>query len=171
MQEVSFLGHLVTKDGVKKQPEKVQAIKDLPVPKVKDELHTFLGMCAWYQSFIPHFSTKAAPLYKLLGKRMTFTWTEEQQKSFDELKTAMCSDNILSSIDYRYPIVIKTDASYVGLGAILVQYIDGKEKVIHYASKLLQDMQDIYMRVKKNYWLYCGQLTSLKNIFLVKTFL
>jgi len=149
LKEVQFLGHLVTQEGIKMQPEKVKAIVELPVPKVKEELHTFLGMCAWYQNYIPHFSTIAEPLYRLLGKRVTWNWESAQQNAFEKLKEALCNDRILASIDYNYPIIIKTDASNVGLGAILCQYIDGKEKVIHYASKSLNKSEKLLHACEK----------------------
>ncbi len=137
MREISFLGHVVTQEGIKMQPEKVRAIVDLPAPVKKEELHTFVGMCAWYQSFIPNFSSIAAPLYKILSKNALFSWGPEQEKAFDRLKMELISDRILATINYKYPIVIRCDASNLGCGAICIQYVDGVEKVIHYASKLL----------------------------------
>jgi len=65
LREMTFLGHLITQDGIKMVPEKVRAIKELPVPSCKEDLHTFVGMCAWYQCYIQDFSTIAGPLYRI----------------------------------------------------------------------------------------------------------
>jgi hypothetical protein len=109
--------------------------EELPVPNNVEQLQRFLGMCGWYQGFIQHYATIADPLYKLLPKKTQWIWTDQHQKSFDALKKAMCEDVVLSGMDYRFPIVLKTDASNTGLGAVLEQNIDGKDRVICYASK------------------------------------
>jgi hypothetical protein len=136
-RELDFLGHVVSKDGIKKQPEKVRAIRDFPTPTSVKEIYRFHGMCVWYASFIQDFATIAEPLYRLLRKNVEFKWGKEQQESFDKLKEAMEKDVMLQGIDYSKPIYVKSDASVIGISAILCQDFLEKEKVIFYASKLL----------------------------------
>jgi len=118
-RQVEFLGHIVSKEGTKRNPEKVRAISDFPTPQDKDSLRRFLGSCGWYQSFIKNFSTIAEPLYRNLKKKFQYHWGYEQQDAFETLKRAMCSEVTLSGINYDFPLILKTDASNVGLGAVL----------------------------------------------------
>jgi len=136
-REINFLGHLVTGSGIKMQPEKIRAIVDWPVPECKEDVHRFIGTCSWYRDFIHDFSTISEPLVRLLRKNFQFKWSCEQEDSFSLLKDRICNDVVLATIDYSYPIILKTDASNVGLGAVLCQIIDGVERVIAFGSKLL----------------------------------
>jgi hypothetical protein len=148
-RSIDFLGHVVSEKGVQKQEEKIVAVKNFPRPNNVEQLQRFLGMCGWYQGFIQHYATIADPLYKLLPKKTQWLWTNQHQKSFDALTRAMCEDVVLSGIDYRFPIVVKTDASNTGLGAVLEQNIDGKDRVICYASKTLNKSEKLLHACEK----------------------
>jgi hypothetical protein len=141
---------VVIQEGLRQNPEKVRAIVEYPVPNSETEVLRFLGMCEWYSGFIPHFADLAEPLHELQrghkfrkkGEKAVkvmskFVWGERQQLSFESLKRAMCEDVLLHGLDYEFPIIVKTYASDVGLGAVLTQLIDGKERVVFYASKTL----------------------------------
>jgi hypothetical protein len=136
-RELDFLGHVVSRDGIKKQPEKVRAIRDFPTPTSKKEIYRFHGMCVWYAAFIKNFAEIAEPLYRLLRKNVEFIWGKDQQEAFEKLKVAMEKEVMLQGIDYSQPIFVKTDASLIGISAILCQNFEEKERVIFYASKLL----------------------------------
>ena len=136
-REVTFLGHIVTEKGLRKDPTKVQAIVEFPVPKNKHDMQRFHGMCQWYSSFIENFAEKAEPMCRLLRKEIPWVWGEEQQKSFLRIKDEMCNNVLLQGIDYAYPIILKCDASQTGLGAALVQAIDGIERPVMFISKTL----------------------------------
>jgi hypothetical protein len=136
-RELDFLGHVVSKDGIKKQPEKVRAIRDFPVPTCVKDIYRFHGMCVWYSAFIKDFASIAEPLYRLLRKKVQFIWGKDQQQAFEKLKEAMEKDVMLQGVDYTEPIYVKTDASIIGISAILCQIIEKHERVIYYASKLM----------------------------------
>ena len=136
-KEVTFLGHIVTEEGLKKVPAKVQAIVDFPIPKNVHDIQRFHGMCQWYSSFIETFAEKAEPMCRLLRKQVPWHWGPEQQMSFELIKKNMCEDVLLQGMDYQYPIILKCDASNVGLGAALVQVINGKERPVMLISKTL----------------------------------
>jgi len=137
-RRVEYLGHTLTETGIKKQPEKVKAIQEYPTPRNIKDVQQFLGMCQWYSSFINGFATIAEPIYQLLRSGNKWNWGESQEKSFQELKRVMMEDVTLTGIDYKYPIIMKCDASDHGLGAVLVQKIDGKDRPVAFVSKLLK---------------------------------
>ncbi|OXA47645.1 Retrovirus-related Pol polyprotein from transposon opus [Folsomia candida] len=138
-RELSFLGHLITQSGLVRQPEKVRAIVDFPEPRTVKQLLRFHGMAVWYSSFINNFSSIAAPLYRLLRKKVRFVWGPEQVDAFNRIKKSMTSNVMLHGLDYNLPIYVRTDSSDIGLGAVLVQYFNGKERPIYFASKSLSD--------------------------------
>lgn len=147
---VSYLGHVVSAEGVATDPEKTKAVKEWPVPVTVRDVRSFLGFASYYRRFVPKFAQVAGPLHKLVaelgsegGKRSTRKqinnlWTTECQNSFDKLKSLLTSAPILAYPDYNQPFILETDASNEGLGAVLSQEQDGKVKVIAYASRGLR---------------------------------
>ena len=134
-KEVKFLGHIVSESGVATDPNKVQSVKDWPVPKSIKDVRSFLGLTSYYRKFILKYADKAKPLYKVTEKNQKFVWTEECQQSFEELKTTLISAPILAYPTREDLFILDTDASNVGMGAVLSQLQDGVEKVICYFSK------------------------------------
>lgn len=136
-KEVSFLGHIVSADGISTDPEKTKAIESWPEPKSVSELRSFLGTCAYYRRFIKSFSDIAKPLFKLTEKDSVFCWSEECQISFQTLKECLTSTPVLGYPDMNLEFVLDTDASAFCIGGVLSQIKDGKEQVIAYFSKSL----------------------------------
>jgi transposase InsO family protein len=137
-RELMFLGHILSEDGIKRNPEKVEAILEWPRPTDKQGVQKFTATCQWYSSFIKNFAEKADPLYDLLRGKKPWYWGPKQEKSFQQLKLDMANKVILMGLDYSLPIIIKCDASQVGLGAVLCQVIDGKERPVTFISKTLK---------------------------------
>ena len=90
-REVTFLGHVVSSDGIKTDPEKVKAVETWATPLDVKELQSFLGLASYYRQFISGFSIIAEPLYKLCRKNTPFHWQQEQQSAFQELKHQLVS--------------------------------------------------------------------------------
>ena len=141
---VDFLGHVVSKDGVEVDPKKVDKVVNWPPPKTLTNLRSFLGLCTYYQSFIKDYSSIARPLFALTEKGAEFIWTEGHQESFEELKRLLTSAPILAYPRPDAPFVLDTDASDLGLGAVLGQVQDGVERVIRYGSRTLQKPERNY---------------------------
>lgn len=144
-REVRFLGHVVTGEGVKPDPTKVTAVTEWPAPTTIKEVRAFLGLTGYYRRFIVNFAKIARPLNALLigapadkrtGSRR-ISWSDECQQAFDHLKTALTEAPILAYANYEEPFVLYTDASNAGLGAVLAQLQDGRERVVAYASRSL----------------------------------
>ena len=117
--EVKFLGYLVSKDGIKPDPKKVEAVKNFPIPTNLKEIRGFLGLASYYRKFIEKFSSIAKPLNLLLKKDTKYIWSKECQKAFETLKMKLMSAPILRHPDFSKPFFISTDVSGTGLGAVL----------------------------------------------------
>jgi len=140
-REVDYLGHRLTQTGIVKQKDKLRAITEFPTPVCKKDVQSFLGLCQWYGTFIAHLAEKSEPLRKLERKDSVWKWGEEQEKAFQELKSSLCEDVLLTGIDYSMPLILKCDASDFGLGAVLVNVVDEVERPICFISKLLKKQE------------------------------
>ena len=144
-RKVSYLGHVISPDGVSCDESKVAAVKDWPTPSCLKDLQAFLGTANYYRKFIPDFATTAYPLTRMTRKKIKFVWTDDCQLAFDSLKNCLVRAPILS-----YPqedageFILDTDCSSFGAGAVLSQAQNGIEKVISYASTTLNKQQRAY---------------------------
>lgn len=144
-EQVQFLGHVVDQRGVRPDPDKISAVVDWPAPTTAKELKAFLGLAGYYRRFVPGFAKIARPLNSLLvgipnDKRLgsrPLSWTVETQAAFDCLKNTLTEAPVLAYADYSKPFILYTDASHQGLGAVLAQVQEDKERVIAYASQSL----------------------------------
>ena len=134
-QQLKFLGHVISADGLAPDPDKVAKVQNFQHTRSVHVLRSFLGLASYYRKFVRDFSKKAAPLYNLLKKRVAYQWTSKQEQAFQTLKNALTSAPILVYPDFDRPFVLHTDASKVGLGAVLAQQDKEKrEHVVSYAS-------------------------------------
>ncbi|KAL0463343.1 UNVERIFIED_CONTAM: Transposon Ty3-G Gag-Pol polyprotein [Sesamum latifolium] len=115
VNQVVFLGHVISGDGVMPDPLKVKAVMEWRIPKNATEVRSFLGLAGYYRRFVEGFSIIAGPLTKLLRKGIAFQWTEQCQQSFDELKRRLTSTPILILPSGSGGYVVYTDASKQGL--------------------------------------------------------
>jgi len=92
--EVTYLGHVISKDGVKPDPKKLEAVKQFPRPKSPKNIKQFLGLAGYYRRFIPNFSKLAKPLTNLLKNDTRFEWTPTQEESFEVLKEKLCEEPV-----------------------------------------------------------------------------
>ncbi|KAK1439957.1 hypothetical protein QVD17_05782 [Tagetes erecta] len=121
MREVQFLGHIVSEKGIQVDPTKIEAVKRWEAPKTPTEIRQFLGLAGYYRRFIENFSKIARPLTTLTQKKIKFEWGEKQQEAFKMLKQKLCSAPILSLPDGTDDFTVYCDASYQGLGGVLMQ--------------------------------------------------
>ena len=149
--EVSFLGHVLSAKGISPNPEKVDKVRDWPIPKTSKEVHSFIGLASYYRRFIPNFTKWSKPLNALIvppahqakvrrgemkkSELTEFVWSKECQEGFDALKHALTTAPVLAYPDYTQPFILETDASLKGLGAVLSQKGKDREvRIIAYAS-------------------------------------
>lgn len=110
-----YLGQVISGEGVSVDPQKIQAMKDWPLPTSVKILRGFLRLCGYYRHFVPQFATLASPLIDLLQKNV-FVWTPEVTQVFHSLKEAMMMTSVLQLLDFSAPFVIQMDTSGTGVG-------------------------------------------------------
>jgi hypothetical protein len=118
---VTFLGHVISSDGVATDPSKIQNVKDWPVPTNVSELRSFLGLCGYYRSYITNFSAIAKCLHRLIEKGRKYPWDDNCQNVFENIKERLISASILGHPDFTKPFILDTDASKDAIGAALSQ--------------------------------------------------
>src|SRR5215213_10528082 len=142
---ITFLGHIVGRNGISPDPAKVEKIKNFSEPTNLKDLRGALGLFSYYRKFVKDFSRIAKPLLKLLKKDTPFEWTNKQQNAFDFLKQRLMEAPILQYPNFTKPFQIYTDASGTGFGAVLSQLNDEKKEcVIAYASRSLNKAECNY---------------------------
>ena len=162
--EVSYLGHVVTSQGIKPDQAKTEKIRDYPAPTDISQVRQFLGLASYYRKFVPEFAKIAAPLHFLLKKDVEFQWSPECTQAFGKLKKALIHAPVLAYPQFNstHPFILETDASTRGLGAVLAQQQDdGKVHPIAFASRSLTTAE-------KNYAI--TELETLGLVWAVKTF-
>ena len=159
-QEVKFLGHSISSNGIAPNPDLVSTIENWPIPNTAKELRSFVSTAGYYRRYVRDFSRVASPLHALIqqdpakgckprrfrgkkskpsvAKPVEFIWTDACQAAFDELKRLLTSAPILGYADFKQSFFLETDACATGLGAVLYQHQDGHNRVIAYASRGLR---------------------------------
>ena len=131
--EVEYLGHMISENTVRPSKQHIQAVIKFPQPRTVKQLRRFLGLSGYLRQFIEGYSTKAEPLTSLLRKDAEYKWTEKQETAFQTLKTDITKEPVLQIFDPDLPVELFTDASKVGIGAILMQ---NKHPVSYYSRRL-----------------------------------
>ena len=158
-----FLGHEISKEGLKPPSDRMKAIAEYPVPKNVKALKRYLGLMNWFKKFIPRYSAIAHPLYKLLRKGVTFSWQTEHQTAFEELRESLLNSEALAFPCYDLPFYLSVDSSSKGIGYMLYQkHPVGDQgdilRVIRFGSKSLSKWQQSYGPTKLE---LLGMVTSI----------
>ncbi len=128
--QVQFLGHVVSKNSIRPDPQNVKSVQEWPTPHSATEVRAFLGLCSYYRKFIRNFDHHSVPLHAL-------QWTSQCQDAFTYLKHAVSDPPVVAFPDFTLPFSYYTDASGSAIGAVLAQKQEHQEKVITYASHVL----------------------------------
>ncbi|XP_062699969.1 uncharacterized protein K02A2.6-like, partial [Aedes albopictus] len=148
--QIDYCGYSVDKFGIHKLQTKVHAIQSMPVPSDKEQVRSFVGLVSYYGRFFPNLSTILYPLNNLLKDDVPFLWSKECDKSFNLVKREMQSGRFLVHFDTTLPLVLATDASPYGVGAVLShRFPDGTERPLQYASQTLTRTQQKYSQIDK----------------------
>ena len=146
---VPFLGHIISKDGLEADPEKVAAVKNFPIPTSPTEVESFLGLCSYYRRYVKNFADIARPLHKASESKSLFLWTPEAQDALETLKRKLMSIPILALPSMKEPFILYTDSSMTAMGAVLSKVQDGQERAICFASKAFSKTQTRYSATKR----------------------
>lgn len=146
--EIQYLGHIISKEGIKPTNANIKVIQGLKPPKTIKEVRSFLGTVNFYGKFIPDIAGKRKPLNDLLKKNVKFVWSDDCQRAFEELKESLISEPLLVRPNYKDTFVLTTDASDYAVGTVL-----SNEKTIDrpiaYASRALKDSEKRYHTIEK----------------------
>jgi hypothetical protein len=137
--QVEYVGHVVGQGTLATMADKVHRISEAPIPRTKRQLRSFLGLAGYYRQFIPNYAVVAAPLTDALrgGVAGTLQWGQVQDQAFVELKERLCRAPVLTLPDVTKEFILRTDASDVGIGAVLLQaHPDGIFPVAYLSRKL-----------------------------------
>ena len=120
LTEVSFLGHIVSKEGIWVDPKKIEVVVEWKPPRNVTEVRNFLGLAGYYRRFVKGFSMIAAPMKRLLQKNVKYEWSEKCQRSFEKIKEFLTEAPMLTHPTCCKEYVIYSDASLNGLGSVLM---------------------------------------------------
>ena len=120
-RELEYLGHVVSRDGLKANPRLIAAVKEFQTPLSAHDVHRYLGLASYYRRFIADFSKIARPLHQLTCKGAEFVWSPECEQAFLELKERLTTSPVLAYPNFSRDFVLETDASMQGIGAVLSQ--------------------------------------------------
>jgi hypothetical protein len=138
---ITFLGHMVSKEGIQPDPGKIQAVLHFPPPRNVTNVRSFLGLTGYYWKYVKGYSTVAGPLFALTRKDVAFVWDVNCEQAYQTLKTALVKAPILTRPDFKRTFWLDVDWSSKGVGAILSQKDGRFERVVAYASKSLTEAQ------------------------------
>jgi len=163
-QEVKFLGHIVSYEGIKPNPAKIEAIKGFPKPSNATQLRGFLGMASFFRKFVKNFADIARPLHNLLKKDADVErdWGKEHQVAMDDLKERLVTAPVLAHDDGVSQLELCTDASLKGLGAVLLLNKEGVSKPLMFISRRLNPAEEKYHVNELEFLALLWALTKLK---------
>src|SRR5579871_875039 len=144
VDQVDYLGHTITAEGIKMQDNLIKSVQEWPTPTTQKELQRFLGLANFYHQYVQDFAKLAAPLLEIQNSPEKWRWTDTEQQSFTNLKAAVTTAPVLRIFDPSLPIVVETDASGYAVGAVLLQPdpMDGdKLHPVAFTSKKLDPAQ------------------------------
>ncbi len=170
-RKVSFLGHVVSAGGIEPDPEKVSSVVDWPVPRSLTEVRAFLGLASYYRRHIKGFADIARPLHELTRKGEPFRWIPRRQEAFDRLKRCLVTAPVLAAPLDQGRYVLDTDASDIGLGAVLQQEQPEGLRVIAYASRALSKSELSYCTTRKELLALVYGLKTFRQYLLAREIL
>jgi hypothetical protein len=147
---VSYLGHVITENGVRPDPTKIHTLDKIQTPITVKQLKSFLGMAGHCRKFIQNFSRIAAPLHLLIKRNAKFEWAEAQEQAFQKFKSKPDAQPILQYHDFTREFIVTTDANNDGPGAVLSQREVGRELPISFASRSLNKAETHYTTSEKD---------------------
>ena len=158
--ETLYLGHCITGSTIAPDRNKLQAVENWPVPRNVSQVRSFLGFANYFRRIVCHYAELAKPLDQITGRHSVFSWNEERQQAFEDIKSALITAPVLHLADVSKPFRIHTDASDIALGAVLLQEYDDNWHPVAYASRKLSPAEKNYTIMERE---------TLAVVFALKT--
>src|SRR6266540_2418238 len=174
-KELKFLGHIISRKGIRTDPKKIEKMVNIGPPKNLKELRSRLGLFSFYRQYIKGFLGITKLMYELTqmenGKYVPFVWNEKRQKAFNDIKRRMTMAPIVAHPDFEKPFILYTDASREGIGTVLHQKDDqGKERIIAYASRALNQHEKNYPITEKECLAIVWDIEKFRQYLGIKPF-
>ena len=166
---MTFLGHLVSEEGLRPDTSFLESIREIQPPSSVTQVRSFLALVGYYRRFIEGFSKIAAPLNKL-EKNKPFVWTAECMAAYQELKELLLKEPVVAYPDFSVTFQLYTDTSNLGLGAILAQKQEGKERIICCANRTLNKSEQNYSTTKKECLAMVWGINNFRNYLIANHF-
>ena len=145
---MEFCGHKISRNGLHKNQDKIEAVLKAPRPTNVKELQSFIGLVTYYHKFLPNIASQLQPLYDLTKQDVQFKWGKKQQAAFDRAKAEIASEQVLTHYDPAVPVLLQCDASVHGLGAVLShRFADNTERPIFFISRSLRPAEKKYSQL------------------------
>jgi len=170
--ETEFLGHVANFSGVRLSEKRTQAVLDMPIPIDASKLRRFLGLCNAFRDYIKEYAWLEKPLTKMASTKNDkhFVLTQEHTDAYHRLQKAVSECTQLFYLTYEHPIVLRTDASNVGIGGVLLQIVEGKEQPILFISKTFSDVATRWPTIEQEAYAIFHCVTSLESYLLGQFF-
>ncbi|GBG68169.1 hypothetical protein CBR_g2720 [Chara braunii] len=168
--QVLYLGHVLDRDGIKPEDNKIAAIRDWPTPRTLTELWSFLGLANYYRKFVRNSSTIAAPLRRLLKKEAIWQWDKDYTFALKKLKRASIEYPVLKVEDLSLPFVVTMNASQYGIGAVLQQDDDNGYRPVEFMSARMPSEKVVASTYKKELYALWQALEQWKHYLLGRHF-
>lgn len=165
--QIQYLGHVVSSDGIAVDPKKIKTIMEWKSPKNVADIRSFLGLATYYRRFIEGFSKIAFTMTSLKKKRRTFQWTVECQQSFERLKRLLTTTHVLKVADPKKSFMVCMDASREGVGGLLIQ----EGNLIAYESRKLKEYEQLYSSYNLELTIVVHALKMWQHYLLGKKFM
>ncbi|XP_055913225.1 uncharacterized protein K02A2.6-like [Eupeodes corollae] len=150
MEEISYLGFTIDKNGLRKNDTNIRSVLHAPIPTNVSEVKAFIGMVNFYSKFVPNFAQKMEPFYKLLRKDTKFHWNDATNSAYELLKKEITGDQVLVHFDREKPVILTTDACDTAVAGILShEFENGELKPVAYVSRSLSPAERNYSTIQK----------------------
>ncbi len=163
LRKVVYLGHEVSEQGIELSQSRKQGLQSVKAPSNLSQLRSFIGMATYFRPFIANFAVVAKPLHSMCSPKKVFRWSDEAQKAFEDIKAAILAAPLLHFIDYGLPIIVRTDASQLGVGGMLLQVVDGVEQVAGYVSRAFTEQEGRWSTVEQEAYAVVYAITSFES--------
>jgi len=174
LHEVEFVGHIINAEGIKMSDEKKFKVVDFERPRTVKKMQSFLGLVNYFHDFVEHYDRLTKPLFdvmKAVKVNKKLVWTEEADRAFQEVKAAIMDCPQLYFLDKEGQVILETDASDYGVGAVLYQVVEDKKHIVAFMSKILDSTQRNWSTIEKEAFAIFHALKHFETLLLGRHFL
>ena len=149
LREVTYLGYIVNGDGIRMSEHRIEALNRIPPPKTKTQVRSLYGLLNVFRAFVPNFATITAVIAALCSGKGEVQWNETLEEALIEVRKHIVARTMLFHISYEYALVLRTDASLTGVGAVLLNVIDTEERNVWFLSRAFTNSEKNWSTIEQ----------------------